>query len=211
MYVCKNTPKKPKPKQEDEGSQMKVKLPAVALASDRFGISDRAAAIITSAVLQDFGIVHEGDVTQLIDRNKIRRERRKKRKQVCEEIDSDISGFYFDGRKDKTIVQVRTDDGKLHRRMMMEEHVVITSEPVSSYFGHVTPSGGTSKIITDELIKYLDGRGGDKTQIVALGCDGTVVNTGVKGGIVRLLELSLKRPVNWFICQLHANKQLRHL
>ena len=80
MYVGKNTPKKPKPKQEDEGSQTRVKLPAVALACDRFGLSDRAAAIITSAVLQDIGIVHEGDVTHVIDRNKIRRERSKKRK-----------------------------------------------------------------------------------------------------------------------------------
>ena len=82
---------------------------------------------------------------------------------------------------------------------------MITSEPGSSYFGHTTPTGGTSKFVTVELIKYIDETGVDKTQIVALGCDGTVVHTGVKGGIVRLFELSLKRPINWFICQLHAN------
>ncbi|GBM51170.1 hypothetical protein AVEN_254587-1 [Araneus ventricosus] len=45
-----------------------------------------------------------------------------------------------------------------------------------------------------------------------VGCDGTSVNTGVKGGIIRNLELILNRPLQWFVCQLHANElPLRHL
>ena len=46
----------------------------------------------------------------------------------------------------------------------------------------------------------------------AIGCDGTAVNTGTNGGIVRLLETKLGRSLHWFICQLHANEwPLRHL
>ena len=46
----------------------------------------------------------------------------------------------------------------------------------------------------------------------ATGCEGTAVNTGTNGGIVRLLEIKLGRPLHWFICQLHANElPLRHL
>lgn len=52
----------------------------------------------------------------------------------------------------------------------------------------------------------------DLCHISVVGCDGTAVNTGPKGGIVRLLEVELKKPLQWFICQIHANElPLRHL
>src|SRR6476469_7563635 len=50
------------------------------------------------------------------------------------------------------------------------------------------------------------------SDIVAVGCDGTNVTTGRVGGTIRLLEEELKKPLQWFICQLHANElPLRHL
>ena len=103
-------------------------------------------------------------------------------------------------------------DGKFHRSMITEEHVSIVAEPGSSYFGHISTSGGSSKVVTEELLAYLDERDVDKSAIKAVGCDGTAVNTGTRGGIIRLLEMTLNRPLQWFICQLHANElPLRHL
>ena len=59
---------------------------------------------------------------------------------------------------------------------------------------------------------YLDDKDVDKSTIQYVGCDGTAVNTGTKCDIVRLFEVSLKGPVNLYICQLHANKlPLGHL
>lgn len=47
---------------------------------------------------------------------------------------------------------------------------------------------------------------------MAIGCDGTNVNTGKYGGIIRLLEKNLQRPLQWVICLLHMNElPLRHL
>ncbi|CAG4961116.1 unnamed protein product [Colias eurytheme] len=44
------------------------------------------------------------------------------------------------------------------------------------------------------------------------GCDGTVTNTGKYGGVIRLLEKRLQRPLQWIICLLHLNElPLRHL
>jgi len=55
-------------------------------------------------------------------------------------------------------------------------------------------------------------RYGSLDKLVAIGCDGTNVNTGRNGGTIRLLEEELGRPLQWFICQLHANElPLRHL
>jgi hypothetical protein len=49
-------------------------------------------------------------------------------------------------------------------------------------------------------------------KLVAIGCDGTNVNTGRTGGVIRLLEDELQRPLQWLICQLHFNElPLRHL
>jgi hypothetical protein len=49
-------------------------------------------------------------------------------------------------------------------------------------------------------------------QLVAIGCDGTIVNTGVNHGAIRLLEEQLGRPLQWLVCLLHANElPLRHL
>ena len=50
-------------------------MPSVTSIADRIGISDRAAAVIASAALQDFGIITEEDKTNLTDRMKIRRAR----------------------------------------------------------------------------------------------------------------------------------------
>ncbi|GBN07150.1 hypothetical protein AVEN_149609-1 [Araneus ventricosus] len=54
-------------------------LLAVARALDRFGISDRAGAAIVSASLQYVGIMSESNVSNVVNRNKIRRERTKAR------------------------------------------------------------------------------------------------------------------------------------
>lgn len=56
--------------------QMRVKLKATALASDRYGVSDCATAAVTSSVLQDFGIINEEDMSHVVDKNKVRREKK---------------------------------------------------------------------------------------------------------------------------------------
>ncbi|GBN35123.1 hypothetical protein AVEN_68238-1 [Araneus ventricosus] len=45
-----------------------------------------------------------------------------------------------------------------------------------------------------------------------IGCDGANVNTGWKGGVIRLLETYIGRPLQWNISMLHTNElPLRHL
>jgi len=64
--------------------------------------------------------------------------------------------------------------------------------------------------IASGIFDYLSSH--NVENLVAVGCDGTAVNTGQKGGTIRLLEQKLKRPLQWFVCQLHANELLlRHI
>ena len=94
----------------------------------------------------------------------------------------------------------------------MEEHLTLMSEPGSNYLGHVSVSQGTSECITKAIWDFFEDKDCFTDSIQAIGCDGTAVNTGTKGGIIRLLKTNLDRPLHWFICQLHANElPLRHL
>lgn len=62
-------------KQNEKPGYNIMKLNTVAQVCDRYGLSDRAAAAITSAVLQDVGLISESNKNSVIDRSKIRRAR----------------------------------------------------------------------------------------------------------------------------------------
>ncbi|KAF2896963.1 hypothetical protein ILUMI_09212 [Ignelater luminosus] len=68
-------------------AQMRIKLPATASISDRFGVSDRATAAIASSVIQNLGMITEEDMSLVIDKSKIRREKQKARK-ILQEVES---------------------------------------------------------------------------------------------------------------------------
>ncbi|GBM14712.1 hypothetical protein AVEN_60477-1, partial [Araneus ventricosus] len=48
-------------------SKMRTRLSATATVCDRYNVSGRAAATITSAVLQDFGTISEVDTSHVVD------------------------------------------------------------------------------------------------------------------------------------------------
>ena len=91
----------------------------------------------------------------------------------------------FDSQKDKTLIQVTELDGKRHQRTIRVVHISIVSEPESKYFDHVTPGSGKAKDIGSEILSLLHKRSVDSF-------DATAVNTGIKGGVVRLLKNHLK-------------------
>ena len=119
-----------------------------------------------------------------------------------------MRGLYFDGRKDRTLINIK-EGNNFHRRTITEEHIALVQQPEGTYVGHTTPSSGSAANIASSIVEYLSLHNVEK--LVAIGCDGTVVNTGQKGGVIRLIEQKLKRPLQWFTCQLHANELLlRH-
>lgn len=192
-------------------SQMRLKLPALAMACDRTGISDRSAATIASAVLQDVGIISIDTKKNVIDRMKVRRERERKRLDLQKVKNKKILGLYFDGRKDKTMVNHK-EGTKYYRQIITEEHISLIQEPGSKYIGHATPTNGSALQIKNSIINFLETNNIVTSEIVVIGCDGTVVNTGFKTGVIRQIEKHLKKPLQWIICQLHANElPLRHL
>ncbi len=54
-----------------------LRLPSVALACDRSRVSDRTAASIVSATLQDTGIISSKDASEIVDPSKFRRKKKR--------------------------------------------------------------------------------------------------------------------------------------
>lgn len=187
-------------------------LPTVAKICDRYGLSARSAAAVASAVLADVGLVSTKDLTLVIDKNKIHRAVSKARTEASKDIGGvAIKSIYFDGRKDKTLINEKIGD-RFHRKEIVEEHISVLAEPGSIYLGHTTPSNGTAKGIINSITTLLDSQGCNLDNVICIGCDGTATNTGWKGGVIQYFEEYLKRPLQWCICMLHANElPLRHL
>ncbi|KAK0067238.1 hypothetical protein Bpfe_003336 [Biomphalaria pfeifferi] len=122
-----------------------------------------------------------------------------------------IQTLYFDGRKDKTI-KLEKKGSRWYRNVVTEEHITILNEPGGKLITHLAPKSSSARDIADCLYTYYDNNGHNITNILGIGCDGTATNTGPAGGIIRLLEIKLGRPLQWLPCLLHANElPLRHL
>ena len=136
-------------------------MPSLALICERTGVSDRIAAAISSSVLKDHGLISPYDKTKVVDRSKIRRERSKIRKTVIQQAEKDMNdlpiSIFFDGRKDKTLAQVKKGN-KYSKDVIVEEHITILNEPGSSFTGHTTSFSGSSENISNALLEFLNSK-----------------------------------------------------
>ena len=94
-------------------------LSSYAEACDRVGVSDRGAALLSTSLLEDIGFVDTDSPENIIDRNKIRRERRHRRASHANCI-SEITCVNFDGKRDVAYIQEKKKmessiDGKLQK------------------------------------------------------------------------------------------------
>src|SRR6218665_617194 len=92
----------------------------------------------------------------------------------------------------------------------------VCSEPGGRYLYCFTPekcpkSVKPAEVIANNLVSFMKNKGIDKT-LQAIGDDSTNVNTGWEGGTMHLVEVKLKRKLNWLVCALHTNElPLHHL
>ncbi|ESN95353.1 hypothetical protein HELRODRAFT_179421 [Helobdella robusta] len=101
---------------------------------------------------------------------------------------------------------------RYHRKVVLEEHISILSEPNSIFLGHTSPCRGTAKEIFTSIITLLKNRNYNLNDVICVGCGGTATDTGWKGGVIKYLEEYLDRPLQWCVCMLHANElPFRHL
>ena len=67
----------------------------------------------------------------------------------------------------------------------------------------MTPKSGSADDIASALIGFINSK---ECNVLVVGCDGTVVNTGYKNGIIAKIEQHFGRCVQWSVCMLHRNE-----
>ncbi|CAH1106157.1 unnamed protein product [Psylliodes chrysocephalus] len=174
--------------------KMRVNLIAFARECDRYGVSDRSAASLSFALLQDLGIINEQDTSEIIDRNKVRREREKHRKELQNKNMEVVKALYFDGRKDKSLTHTKKGD-KYYYSTITEEHISSVKKQGSIYFGHLAVSSGSAVVIKDAILNFFNKKEISIESLIGVICDGTNVNTGTNEEIIKLLEIALNRPL----------------
>lgn len=196
-----------------------VNLTLYAIECDRVGLSDMASARLLNAMMATFGIIDEDNTTAVVDRNKMRREKAKARALVTSwniEKHQRPKCIYFDGKKDATKVQ-ELRGNRLHPTTVREDHYVMVA-PDGAFIGHLTVpkkedvGGKEAQRILLEMIHFFEQNDIEVTELEALGCDGTAVNTGIHGGVLTRMEQFLGRPIQRIVCLLHTNElPFRHL
>ena len=157
-------------------------------------------------MLQGAGINTEKDASSIIDKNKIYKARKKHRMNsaALNKTALHLQSLYFDGRKDQTITQ-KLINGRMHKRTVVEEHITLIKEPQSEYIGHFAASTGSSQSLFYGIIDYCAANEVSLDDVVAIGCDGTAVNSLRKEGVIKRLEENLNKPPQWLVCLLHTN------
>src|SRR6218665_2316002 len=173
---------------------------------DRAIRSLRCNYTASSAVLVDVGIINEQDSCMVIEPSKIRRERQTSRKSLQSDAITTVEGLYFDDRRDKTRNQITKGD-QFHPITETEEHIVLIREPDSEYLGHLKTSSGTIGLLhlTRSILDFIDQNKIDTSTLVAVGCDDTIVNTGLRGGVFRLLEEYFKKSMHLYVYYTRMN------
>src|SRR5277367_3395041 len=91
-----------------------------------------------------------------------------------------------------TLAQVK-GGVKFYRKSIKEEHIAVIQEPSSKYLGHVTPNSGSAQDECNALYDFAAKELNDGlSELLVAGADGTNVNTGWKGGVIRKLEEKLE-------------------
>ncbi|GBM06119.1 hypothetical protein AVEN_265177-1 [Araneus ventricosus] len=163
-------------------SKPKLDLTETVIIAQRYHVSERTVAHITSAMLHTAlkaGIISSGqssDITSalIVDKNKIWREKLKVAPNLKQRSTDDdpIKSLHLDGRKNET---------KTQRGIVREEHISLVAEPNSQYVSHVTPSSGSAHDDTTVIFDYIMSQlKGGFDEVYVLGCDGTNTNTGCK-------------------------------
>ncbi|XP_053947776.1 uncharacterized protein LOC128856500 [Anastrepha ludens] len=178
-----------------------------ALVCVRFGVPDRVASALGTALLQDFKIKDKHGKPLIMDKSKVGREKEKCRQEVLRKRldDSNLLAFSFDGRKDDTLTIDKIDE-KYHTRMVKEPHLVILREPNSELIGYVRLEHETAEYKTTKLNGFFNDKNISLNALIGICTDGEPTNTGPHGGIIRRFELLLKRPLH---CEMPSRKRPR--
>ena len=157
-----------------------MNLVSFASACDRTGVFDRAATIIANSVFYDNAGCFKTNPSLVLDRSKVRRSCQKHRSFLQKEAKKQMIT--------KMLLLCTLMLGRIRqclkisvnsKEIIQEEHISIVKEPGSKYFCHLALKKVSANAIANGIFDFLSANY-KKNNIIAIGFDGTAVNTGTK-------------------------------
>lgn len=195
-----------------------IDLTDIAIICDAKQVSLRAAASIVSATLQAQSKVEQKGKsmpmpTPIISHALLNSALNRTRQKALLENNKTASGmlcFQFDGKICDTLV-THNDVAGRRNEIKKIEYIVVVKQPEDIFVASIPITTGSS---ADEVFigikNHFELNQISMKNVVAIGCDGAPVNTGVENGIVRRFEEFLGHPVQWIVCVLHLNELIFH-
>ena len=171
----------------------------VAEVAARYQVPERVALAIANATimsLEDASVLNKPVAEIMPSRHKIRNENVKVEQKVLKEHNEEFRNIFalkFDSRKD-------ANTKRENNTPCTEEHMSVVSEPGGKFEDLITLWDGKARTVSFELLCLMREK---KWSPRVIGCDGTNVNTGTEGGVIKLLEDETGDPYFWDVCMLH--------
>ena len=118
---------------------------------------------------------------------------------------SDKLSIYFDGKWDLSLI-IKKCIEKDYRKTVLEEHICLIMEARSKYLRYLTTETEGSLTIDSGTTRLFEEESFSITSLVAIGCDGKRVNTGMMNGVIKRIESALGRPLHRFVCLIYSNE-----
>lgn len=112
-------------------------------------------------------------------------------------------GLWSDGKKSETMSLEMNSTGTFKKVFVKKEHLVLIKEPGAEFITYVTPESGSAQNTVTAILAKLKQMNINLNDLICLGADGCLVNTGWRGGMLRLLEVELGWALQRSICLLH--------
>ena len=195
-----------------------VDLITVALIANKYGISNRAAAAIASAVLIDYEYLSLDDAHLLVSEKKIRDRREKLL--ACsaagrtEHVSApgNVTMVVWDAKETRPMTQKEIEGRQFRVSGGKADTYVMTYEPEGQYLGQFTVQGVATKetpyakLVAIKIYETVISLGIPWDQVEVCGHDTENTNTGQWKGIVVFLEFLIGRKLERAPCCLHLNE-----
>ena len=195
-----------------------VDLITVALIANKYGVSNRAAAAIASAVLIDYEFLSLDDAHLLVSEKKIRDRREKLLASSAagrtEHVSApgNVTMVVWDAKETRPMTLKEIEGKQFRVSGGKADTYVMTYEPEGQYLGQFTVQGVATKdtpyakLVAIKIYETVISLGIPWDQVEVCGHDTENTNTGCWNGIVVFLEFLIGRKLERAPCCLHLNE-----
>lgn len=211
-------------------NRSKIDLFDIAIICDAKQVSSYAAASIISATLSacaqkkadsEGKLLHEK--AHIVTPSVLQSTLNQVRKKVVAQNNKAVSGMYsfqFDGKICNALVTTTSpratkthtikNEARKRNEMRKIDYITVVKQPGDVFIASIPVKSGSADNVFTCMKEYFEQNNISLNNVVAVGCDGAPVNTGVEHGVIRRFEEYLGRSLQWMICLLHLNELLFH-